>query len=43
MIHVRHYKNVRTDVKRRIELGLIQRQSEQRIVVVGDVVAGISA
>ena len=34
----RHYKNVHTDVTRLIELGLIERQSDQRIAVVWDVV-----
>ncbi len=35
----RHYKNVHTDVTRLIELGLIERQSDQRVAVVWDVVA----
>jgi predicted transcriptional regulator len=35
----RHYKNVHTDVTRLIELGLIERRSDQRVVVVWDIVA----
>ena len=34
----RHYKNVHTDVTRLIALGLIERQSDQRIAVTWDVV-----
>ena len=34
----RHYKNVHTDVTRLIELGLIERRSDQRIAVAWDVV-----
>jgi len=35
----RHYKNVHTDVTRLIEFGLIERQSDQRVAVVWDIVA----
>ena len=35
----RHYKNVHTDVTRLIELGLIERGSDQRVAVVWDIVA----
>lgn len=35
----RHYKNVHTDVTRLIEFGLIERRSDQRVVVVWDIVA----
>jgi predicted transcriptional regulator len=35
----RHYKNVHTDVTRLIELGLIERRSDQRVAVVWDIVA----
>lgn len=34
----RNYKNVHTDVARLIELGLIDRRSDQRIAVVWDIV-----
>ncbi len=34
----RHYKNVHTDVTRLIELGLIERRSDQRVAVVWDIV-----
>lgn len=35
----RHYKNVHTDVTRLIELGLIERQTDQRVAVLWDIVA----
>lgn len=35
----RHYKNVHTDVTRLIELGLIERRSDQLVAVVWDIVA----
>lgn len=35
----RHYKNVHTDVTRLIELGLIERQTDQRVAVTWDIVA----
>lgn len=35
----RHYKNVHTDVTRLIELGLIERQADQRVAVLWDIVA----
>lgn len=35
----RHYKNVHTDVTRLIELGLIERGSDQQVAVVWDIVA----
>ena len=34
----RHYKNVHTDVTRLIELGLIERQTDQRVAVTWDIV-----
>ena len=34
----RHYKNVHTDVSRLIELGLIERRADQRVVVAWDIV-----
>ena len=34
----RHYKNVHTDVSRLIELGLIERRTDQRIAVAWDIV-----
>ena len=34
----RHYKNVHTDVTRLIEFGLIERQADQQVTVVWDVV-----
>ena len=34
----RHYKNVHTDVSRLIELGLIERRTDQRVVVAWDIV-----
>jgi predicted transcriptional regulator len=34
----RNYKNVHTDVTRLVELGLIQRQKDQRVTVAWDVV-----
>ena len=35
----RHYKNVHTDVTRLIELGLVERGSDQRVAVEWDIVA----
>lgn len=35
----RHYKNVHTDVTRLIELGLIERQADQKVAVMWDVVS----
>jgi len=35
----RHYKNVHTDVSRLIELGLIERRTDQRVVVAWDIVS----
>ena len=34
----RHYKNVHTDVTRLIELGLVERREDQRVVVTWDIV-----
>ena len=34
----RHYKNVRTDVTRLIELGLVERRDDQRVAVTWDIV-----
>lgn len=34
----RNYKNVHTDVTRLVELGLIQKQKDQRVIVAWDVV-----
>jgi predicted transcriptional regulator len=34
----RNYKNVHTDVSRLIELGLIERRADQRVVVAWDIV-----
>src|SRR5712692_669375 len=34
----RHYKNVHTDVSRLIELGLVDRRSDQRVEVTRDIV-----
>ena len=34
----RHYKNVHTDVIRLIEIGIIERRSDQRVTVAWDVV-----
>ena len=34
----RHYKNVHTDVTRLIEFGLIERQADQQVTVVWDIV-----
>ena len=34
----RHYKNVHTDVMRLIELGLVERRDDQRVVVTWDIV-----
>ena len=35
----RHYKNVHTDVTRLIDLGLIERQSDQRVAVAWDIIS----